>query len=65
VGQVNTFGVRCPSCNAPMRVDMAYDPPVCKCPECKTEIEWEGDDERISEYQARDGKCRFRRAIEL
>jgi hypothetical protein len=20
-------------------------PPVCKCPECKTEIEWEGDDE--------------------
>ena len=42
---MNTSGVRCPSCNAPMRVDLAYDPPVCRCPECKTEIEWEGDDE--------------------
>ncbi len=36
--------IRCPSCNAMMRLDFAYSPPVAKCPECKTEMEW-GDDE--------------------
>lgn len=37
-------GIRCPSCNAQMRLDISYDPPVAKCPECKTEMEWEGDE---------------------
>jgi len=43
-GEMSDAGIMCPSCNAPMRLDMAYDPPVAKCPECKTEMEWGGDE---------------------
>lgn len=35
----------CPTCNAPMRPDYAYDPIVWRCPECKTETEGEGGTE--------------------